>query len=80
MSTSTVRLLRAAADIVGGEKLLAERLAIDEGLLAKYMSDRRELPDTLLLRVVDIILADRQPPRSPGAHLVEREWRGSSRR
>jgi hypothetical protein len=80
VSTSTVRILRAAADIVGGAKPLAERLVIDEHLLAKYMSDLRELPDALLLRVVDIILADRQARRPPGTQLVERGWRGSSRR
>jgi len=60
MSTTTVRLLKAAAEIVGGDKALAERLGIDEALLSPFMADSRELPDALLLRTVDIILADRQ--------------------
>ena len=60
MSATTVRLLRAAAEIVGGEKALCERLSIAETLLAKFMADICELPDLLLLRTVDIILEDRQ--------------------
>lgn len=78
MSATTVKLLQAAAEIAGGESQLAERLGIGEPLLAKFLADQRELPDTLLLRAVDIILADRQerlqregqadrPPRTAGA-------------
>lgn len=64
MSATTVQLLHAAADIVGGEDALAERLGIGPVLLARFISGRRELPDGLLLKAVDIILADRQarPP------------------
>ncbi len=60
MSATTVRLLKAASEIVGGDRRLADHLGIDETLLAKFMADHRELPDALLLRTVDIILADRQ--------------------
>jgi hypothetical protein len=60
MSATTVRLLKAASEIVGGDRELADRLGVDETLLAKFMDDHRELPDPLLLRTVDIILADRQ--------------------
>jgi hypothetical protein len=60
VSSTTVRLLRAAAEIVGGEKALSKRLAIAETLLGKFMADTCELPDLLLLRTVDIILEDRQ--------------------
>jgi hypothetical protein len=60
MSATTVQLLRAAAEIVGGNKALAERLGIGETLLSVYMGDMRELPDRLLLLAVDLILADRQ--------------------
>jgi hypothetical protein len=60
MSACTVRLLNAASEIVGGPGALAERLGIDESLLAKFMGDTRPLPDPLLLKAVDIILADRQ--------------------
>ena len=60
MSATTVRLLQAASAIVGGDEALARRLGIGERMLAKFMDDSRELPDPLLLRTVDIILADRQ--------------------
>jgi hypothetical protein len=59
VSSTTVRLLRAAAEIVGGEKALSKRLAIAETLLGKFMADICELPDLLLLQTVDIILEDR---------------------
>jgi hypothetical protein len=61
MSATSSQLLHAAAEIVGGARALASRLAIDEILLAAYMADRRVLPDPLLLRAVDIVLADRHP-------------------
>jgi hypothetical protein len=60
VSATTVQLLRAAAEIVGGNNALAERLGISDTLLALFLSDMRQLPDRLLLRAVDIILADRQ--------------------
>ncbi len=60
MSATSVRLLQAAAEIAGGNRALALRLGIGERLLAKFMADSHELPDPLLLRAVDIILADRQ--------------------
>lgn len=59
MSATTVRLLQAASEIVGGERALAEELGISATLLAKFMADVIQLPDPLLLRAVDIILADR---------------------
>jgi hypothetical protein len=61
MSATSAQLLHAAAEIVGGARVLALRLAVDEILLAAYMADRRVLPDALLLRAVDIVLADRRP-------------------
>ena len=61
VSATTVKLLRAASEIAGGDKALAEHLDISETLLAKFLEDSVELPDRLLLRAVDIILADRQP-------------------
>ena len=60
MSACTVRLLTAASEIAGGAPALANRLGIDEALLAKFMADLRPLPDSLLLKAVDLILADRQ--------------------
>ena len=60
MSATTVKVLQAAAEIAGGNKALADRLGISATLLSTFMADRRELPDALLLRAVDIILEDRQ--------------------
>jgi hypothetical protein len=73
VSATSVKLLQTAAEIVGGNRALARRLGIGETILAIFMSDSRELPDPLLLRAVDIILADREsrfpsagvPPQSP---------------
>jgi hypothetical protein len=60
-------LLQAASEIVGGTRALALELGISESLLRRFLSDSRELPDGLLLRAVDIILADRMSrlPRMP---------------
>ncbi len=60
MSATSVNLLVAASEIVGGNRALARRLGIGETLLLQFMNDTRQLPDPLLLRAVDIILADRQ--------------------
>jgi DNA-binding transcriptional regulator YdaS (Cro superfamily) len=62
MSATGVKLLRAASQIVGGRRALADRLGIGEAVLSRFMDGSRELPDLLLLRAVDIILADRLPP------------------
>jgi len=58
VSATTVKLLQAASEIVGGDQALASRLGISERLLFRFMADRRELPDHLLLRAVDIVFAD----------------------
>ena len=55
-----MKLLQAAADIVGGNDALAARLGIGAKTLARFLDDTRPLPDALLLRAVDLILADRQ--------------------
>jgi hypothetical protein len=62
-------LLKAASELVGGDKMLARQLGIAETLLAKLMSGLVHLPDPLLLRAVDIVLDDRQAhhPTAPAA-------------
>ena len=65
MSTTSVKILQAASEILGSDETLAERMGIGHTALAMFMDDRRELPDSLLLRVVDIILEDRQAHRAP---------------
>ena len=60
MSTTSVKILQTASEILGGNEALAERLGIGLRALTVYMENRRHLPDSLLLQVVDIILEDRQ--------------------
>jgi hypothetical protein len=55
-----MKILQAACEIVGGNQALAERLGIGCHVLAMFTEGRRQLPDSLLLQVVDIILEDRQ--------------------
>lgn len=72
MSSTSVKILQAASEIVGGIEALAERLGIGEKVLAVFIEDRRRLPDSLLLRVVDIILEQRQSrPALPGQAVVQ---------
>ena len=59
MTSNTVRLLQAAAEVVGGQKALARELGISEKLLSRFMTEFISLPDPLFLRAVDIVL-DRQ--------------------
>jgi len=55
---SAVRLLRAASELlVGGDKALAERLGITASALSRLMTGQGELSDSVLLRVVDIVMA-----------------------
>jgi hypothetical protein len=75
VSTTSIKILQAAVEITGSNEALAERLGIGLHALMMYMEDRRHLPDPLLLRVVDVILEDRQSriplagqPALPGRH------------
>lgn len=61
MSHATVRLLRAAAEIMGSEEALARHFDIGRLLLRAYLEERRPLPDYLLLRAVDVVLAHTKP-------------------
>ena len=70
MSASTVKLLQAAAEIAGGSRALADHLGITETLLFKFLADSPELPDTLLLPAVDIILEDRESHLSQVSQLA----------
>ena len=54
-----MKLLKAAAEVIGGEDALAERLGITPSQLKMLLADQFSLPDPLLLRAVDIILEDR---------------------
>ena len=52
----TVKLLRAASEMVGGDETLALRLGIDQALLSNLMAGAHTLPERVLLRTVDIIM------------------------
>jgi hypothetical protein len=65
MNTTNAKLLQAASEIVGGPKVLAARLGINEALLLRIMAERRPLPDPLLFKALDIILADRDSLPAP---------------
>ena len=58
MSATTVQLLKVASDMLGSDAALAEHLGIGASTLERYMADNPPLPDPLLLRAVDIVLAD----------------------
>jgi hypothetical protein len=68
MSQATTRVLRAAAEIFGGEAALAKHLNIGELLMRAYIEERRPLPDFLLLRAVDVVLENiKRPQARPAA-------------
>jgi hypothetical protein len=58
--SATLRLLQAASKIAGGDRALAQYLGIHEPLLLKLLENPATFPDALLLRVIDLILADRE--------------------
>lgn len=60
-----MKLLKVAAEIVGGEETLAERLDVTHARMGALLAGRVLLPDRLLLKAVDIILDDRQSRAGP---------------
>lgn len=67
MNTRAVKLLQAASEMTGGDEALAERLGVEAALLRRLMSGKYELPETVLLKTVDIILANHESqPSLPG--------------
>jgi hypothetical protein len=72
MGDATTKLMHAAAEVVGGEDKLAERLGIGPALMRAYMDARLPLPDNLFERAVDLMLSSlenarcgRQPAAQP---------------
>jgi hypothetical protein len=64
MNERAVKLLRAASELVGGDKVLAQRLGISEALLDRLMSGQYELPERVLFGTVGIILANQESHHS----------------
>ena len=59
-SGATLRLLRAALDMAGDDDRLARRLHISAGQLAHYMSGASQPPRHVMLRLVDLLLLERE--------------------
>ena len=60
------QILAKAAVKVGGAEVLASRLDITARALKMYLEGDQEIPDSLLLRAIDIIIEDLpQPPPHP---------------
>lgn len=57
---TAVSLLHAACELAGGEERLARRLRMSVLLLRSYMEGGRELPQSVLLRTVDLPLEERE--------------------
>jgi hypothetical protein len=73
MSQATARVLRTAAEVLGGEEALAKHLNIGELLMRAYIEERRPLPDFLLLRAVDVVLENinRSQAKPPTTQAVD---------
>jgi hypothetical protein len=58
------QILAKAAVKVGGAEVLASRLETTARALKMYLEGDQEIPDSLLLRAIDIIIED-LPPAPP---------------
>jgi len=58
MSRPSIRLLQTASDLLGSREALAHRLGIGESTLMRFLEGTWEVPDALLLQIVDIIFAE----------------------
>ena len=50
------RALQCAAQVLGGDELLAHYLGVHEKVLARFMDGTVHLPQSLFLKVVDVLL------------------------
>ena len=54
------QILARAAVLIGGPEVLASRLDISSPVLKRYLEGDQEIPSSVLLRAIDIILEDLQ--------------------
>jgi hypothetical protein len=67
------QILARAAVLIGGAEVLASRLDISAPVLKRYLEGDEEIPSSVLLRAIDIILEDlRQQPLFGRTHLVRK--------
>jgi hypothetical protein len=71
MSDPVSHLLVAAAELAGGAEALARYLHISPKTLRLYIDGERRLPDFLLLRTVDLVLAGGPQPSKEQAEQPE---------
>jgi hypothetical protein len=65
-SSTKPRLLRVAIEVAGGTRALADRIGISESMLERYVAEIFSIPDALMLRIVDVILDERDNRDSDG--------------
>lgn len=61
----TKRLVARAALRAGGMDALARRIGIKPRLLKRYLAGTDPLPDSIFLRIVDVIEGPQAPPEKP---------------
>jgi hypothetical protein len=62
----TRKLLAHVAVQMGGVDRLADKLGISARLLNLYITGKEHIPDSLFLRVVDVVLEKQPTRRTPG--------------
>jgi hypothetical protein len=55
------RALRKAAELLGGQKKLAERLGVSVADIEKWSADKGAVPREIFLRVVDLLIDEITP-------------------
>jgi hypothetical protein len=70
ITKGTRQVLARAAVRLGGVEALASRLEISQRVLKLYIEGNEAVPDSLLLRVIDLILEEVPDPGAsqPGSH------------
>lgn len=82
MDSISARLLRNAAEVVGGEAALRRELQVPEREFQRWLDGIDPLPRAVFLKLADILLAHRPPaaPYSPAAAGAERGIGSDERR
>lgn len=63
------KLMVHVAALLGGEARLARRLGMSERVLNRFVTGQEAIPDSLFLRVVDLLLEEASPRKPPSSHL-----------
>ena len=60
------RALNNAVHAAGGEDALREYLEVNETTLRTWLAGLKPIPETVFLKVIDLLLDPRVPPSEPG--------------